>query len=161
MTRLWGISHLTQHQSQKLGPQTSDAWQACSWDHPPVEFRPKPDFWVEIFKNQDPTCFYMGNWGIEFWGLHDHRKFRSGNVQDKRQPWDQATHLEFVFQRAFMCYMVSNIFYYWYCHLPIRQTFLFKFCIYIPFIGEISTDNAVSVSTQNVYNLIGIFTNCT
>lgn len=70
--------------ARSLAPQTSDRWQPCSLDHPPVEFRPKPDFWVEIFKNQDPTCFYMGNWGIEFWGLRDHRKFRSGNVQDKQ-----------------------------------------------------------------------------
>lgn len=70
--------------ARSLVPQTSDRWQPCSGENPPVAFRPKPDFWVEIFKNQDPTCFCMGNWGIEFCRLRDHRKFRSGNVQDKQ-----------------------------------------------------------------------------
>lgn len=70
--------------ARNLVPQASDQQQSCNCDDAPVTFRPKPECWVEIFKNRDPTWFHMGNWSNAFWGLLDHRKFkRSGHVQER------------------------------------------------------------------------------
>lgn len=132
MTGFWGICHLTKHQSQKRGPigQWPRAtlqlwWRSC---------RIQAKTWILgwSFKNQDPTWFHAGNWGSQFGGLLDHRKFRSGNAQGAG---DQTTHLEF--QRDFMCYIVTNM-----LLLMLGKHSLLHFCIHIPFIEEMSIGNA-------------------
>lgn len=66
MTGFEGISHLTKHQSQKLGPRASDQCQPCSFDDAPVVFRPKPEFWIEILKNRIPPDFIWGTEAMSF-----------------------------------------------------------------------------------------------